>query len=403
MDIKKQYPAMSEVQLMPPDNRLKQCFEEATNFRFEISRSIHRYCRSGKEIKHQADVYMKEGDIEKAYILYIRCITIYLEKFETHPEYNTLSLEQKEYIKVTLREILPIVEGLKPKLLEKFRLENERKKQELKQLELQRVEKLKQEEKRRKKEEEDKKLLAMTIKTPPIPAKSFADLDDIKFKRQTPAPSAPEYIPTFNDSKAQTSKDIIKVPSVDRSTKPASLTSGDRLRDIIVPEKLMQNFLRLAQSNTSQNIETCGILAGKLERNRLVITHFLIPKQTGSPDSCTTHNEEDIFDFQDQHNLITVGWIHTHPTQTAFLSSVDLHTHCAYQLMMAEAIAIVCAPKYNDTGFFHLTPEHGLNFIANCRENGFHPHPSDPPLFTVAKHFKIDPYGSIESVDLRKK
>lgn len=38
----------------------------------------------------------------------------------------------------------------------------------------------------------------------------------------------------------------------------------------------------------------------------------------------------------------------THPTQTAFLSSVDLHTHCAYQLMMAEAIAIVCAPKYDE-------------------------------------------------------
>lgn len=40
--------------------------------------------------------------------------------------------------------------------------------------------------------------------------------------------------------------------------------------------------------------------------------------------------------------------LQTHPTQTAFLSSVDLHTHCAYQLMMAEAIAIVCAPKYDE-------------------------------------------------------
>lgn len=38
----------------------------------------------------------------------------------------------------------------------------------------------------------------------------------------------------------------------------------------------------------------------------------------------------------------------THPTQTAFLSSVDLHTHCSYQLMLQEAIAIVCAPKHNE-------------------------------------------------------
>lgn len=72
----------------------------------------------------------------------------------------------------------------------------------------------------------------------------------------------------------------------------------------------MENFLRLASSNTYNNIETCGILAGRLERNKLLVTHLLIPKQTGSPDSCTTHNEEDIFDYQDQHALITVGWIH---------------------------------------------------------------------------------------------
>lgn len=37
----------------------------------------------------------------------------------------------------------------------------------------------------------------------------------------------------------------------------------------------------------------------------------------------------------------------THPTQTAFLSSVDLHTHCPYQLLMPEALAVVCAPKYD--------------------------------------------------------
>ncbi len=37
--------------------------------------------------------------------------------------------------------------------------------------------------------------------------------------------------------------------------------------------------------------------------------------------------------------------IHTHPTQSCFMSSMDLHTHVAYQQMLPEAIAIVCAPK----------------------------------------------------------
>ena len=35
----------------------------------------------------------------------------------------------------------------------------------------------------------------------------------------------------------------------------------------------------------------------------------------------------------------------THPSQTAFMSSVDLHTHYSYQVMLDEAIAIVVAPS----------------------------------------------------------
>lgn len=79
---------------------------------------------------------------------------------------------------------------------------------------------------------------------------------------------------------------------------------------MVLPTELMNHFLRLATPNTMSKKETCGVLAGKLERNKLIVTHLLIPHQTGSPDSCLTHNEEDIFDYQDQYNLITLGWVH---------------------------------------------------------------------------------------------
>lgn len=36
------------------------------------------------------------------------------------------------------------------------------------------------------------------------------------------------------------------------------------LRQIIIPGNLTKRFLEQAQSNTLNNIETCGILAGKL-------------------------------------------------------------------------------------------------------------------------------------------
>ncbi|KAL0281370.1 UNVERIFIED_CONTAM: hypothetical protein PYX00_002375 [Menopon gallinae] len=173
------------------------------------------------------------------------------------------------------------------------------------------------------------------------------------------------------------------------------------LRDIIVPSKLMSKFLVLSIWNTEQNKETCGILAGVLQHNQLVITHLLIPKQYGGPDSCTTESEEEIFAYQDKHDLITLGWIHTHPTQTAFLSSIDLHTHCAYQLMMPEALAIVCSPKSDENCFFTLTPEHGLSYISNCKLTGFHPHPSEPPLYRKAEHAKLEDMP-VEVVDLRR-
>lgn len=77
-----------------------------------------------------------------------------------------------------------------------------------------------------------------------------------------------------------------------------------------MPSKIISKFLILAIRNTEQNKETCGILAGVLKNDKLFISHLLIPNQVGTADSCSTENEEEIFAFQDKHNLITLGWIH---------------------------------------------------------------------------------------------
>lgn len=87
---------------------------------------------------------------------------------------------------------------------------------------------------------------------------------------------------------------------------------------MVVPKDTMSKFLALASKNTNKNVETCGILVGRLALHRLNITHVIVPKQYGTSDSCTTMNEEEIFDIQDQHNLITLGWIHVNFVQIAF-------------------------------------------------------------------------------------
>ena len=56
-------------------------------------------------------------------------------------------------------------------------------------------------------------------------------------------------------------------PLVDRSLKPhdpSSRASFYNFRPISIPVDLTLVFLRCAESNTQRNVETCGILAGKL-------------------------------------------------------------------------------------------------------------------------------------------
>jgi proteasome lid subunit RPN8/RPN11 len=190
-----------------------------------------------------------------------------------------------------------------------------------------------------------------------------------------------------------------QVPNFDRSKKPSynplSTSIGGGYRMVYVPESISRKFEEAASANTRLNVETCAILAGKLSRNQLHVTHVILPKQKGGPDSCETISEEELFDVQDQHDLITLGWIHTHPSQTAFMSSVDLHTHCSYQIMMDEAVAIVCAPRYGQVGVYMLTEPYGLDYITHCEEEGFHTHPKEPPLYEVREGTKIHTFTHV--------
>ncbi|KAK4773159.1 hypothetical protein SAY87_028178 [Trapa incisa] len=172
--------------------------------------------------------------------------------------------------------------------------------------------------------------------------------------------------------------------------KPSQPTS-DSYQHLHVPVNMMEDFLRLACGNTTKNLETCGILAGSLKNRLFQITTLIIPKQESTSDSCQTINEEEIFEVQDRLSLFPLGWIHTHPSQTCFMSSVDLHTHYSYQIMLPEAIAIVMAPTDESSphGIFHLSDPSGVNVIRNCQERGFHPHeePSDgTPIYEHCSH-----------------
>lgn len=223
--------------------------------------------------------------------------------------------------------------------------------------------------------------------SPPSPDKSFLLDDGYSSRSETSSP------PPRPDLKSSA---FTFQPS-------AYLENGSPLRTIFLPPDLRHRFLSLALPNTRANLETCGILCGTLISNALFISKLVIPDQESTSDTCETVNESGLFDYVDGEDLMVLGWIHTHPTQTCFMSSRDLHTHCGYQVMMPESIAIVCAPSKDRSventcdiaiaviangscrwGVFRLTDPPGMKSILNCNQTGlFHPH-AEEDIYTDA-------------------
>lgn len=177
------------------------------------------------------------------------------------------------------------------------------------------------------------------------------------------------------------------------------------LRPIDMPAELLDRFLGVARLNTLRKIETCGLLLGRQRGNGFSINTLLIPEQRGTQDTCIMESEELVVEFVTGREMLTVGWIHTHPTQSCFMSSLDLHTHAAYQSTLKEAIAIVCAPSSDPRfGIFRLTDPPGLDTIMSCRaKETFHPHP-DMAIYTDCdgSHVRLVSGMHLEIVDLRR-
>ncbi|XP_052782814.1 STAM-binding protein-like [Mya arenaria] len=462
--------ALSLSYIRDPKAKVRELCTYAGQVEVEPSVPARRYLRSGLEMLRMAKVYKDEGEYESAFILYMKFITLFVEKLPRHPGYKDAPPKDVANIKQKVKAVFPVAEEIKAKLtahftaIEKKRQEEERREAE----ELAREqERLRQEEEARRREEEErsKKLREQSEELwLREQEEKFRQLQEREKEKQSdkdradpnillvdvPCPNRPssglnnergsmpsgslsfipndlrqgqrpkleknlslDYTSNIPDRELKRTLTISDVPrpDVDRTTKPVdhflstgvSGTNKYGLKNVVIPRDIVVKFMSIAEQNTRRNIETCGILSGKMERGSFFITHVLVPKQTGTPDSCNAENEEDLFDFQDSNDLISLGWIHTHPTQTAFLSSVDLHTHYPYQQLMPEAVAIVVSPKFNETGVFMLTPDHGLPEVARCTKRGHHEHTKHPPVFEASTHAKFVDDKSIILVDLRNK
>ncbi|KAL8674767.1 MAG: hypothetical protein Q9168_000851 [Polycauliona sp. 1 TL-2023] len=196
--------------------------------------------------------------------------------------------------------------------------------------------------------------LGATFSPPQRPSKTPIDIAHHSILPERPNKEAITHAtsPSRSETSSPAPQDL--KPSTFIFQSSAQLENGTPLRTIFLPPELRYRFLSIALPNTKANLETCGILCGTLISNALFISKLVIPEQKSTSDTCETVNESDLFDYIDGEDLMILGWIHTHPTQTCFMSSRDLHTHSGYQVMMPESIAVVCAPSKEEYVVNHV-------------------------------------------------
>ena len=84
------------------------------------------------------------------------------------------------------------------------------------------------------------------------------------------------------------------------------------LKTVSFPRDCLNRFTSIASINTARNRETCGLLLGKDNNGRFVVTTLLIPKQHATSDTCAMDEEELVMQFTEERSLITLGWVCRH-------------------------------------------------------------------------------------------
>ncbi|XLS85732.1 hypothetical protein HN51_035898 [Arachis hypogaea] len=246
-------------------------------------------------------------------------------------------------------------------------------------------------------------------------------------------PSPPPVLAEVQDLVPPVSHQVNDVECKIETTSSDNFLCGESPLQLHISTAMMDTFMKFAKSNTKKNLETCGILAGLLKNRKFYITALIIPKQEATSSSvrtrsqnfweiiiiiiiviiiiimieqCQATNEEEIFEAQDKRSLFPLGWIHTHPTQSCFMSSIDVHTHYSYQIMLPEAVAIVMAPTDSSRkhGIFRLTSPGGMSVIRQCPQRGFHPHnppPDGGPIYDTCTDVYMNPDLKFDVIDLR--
>ncbi|EMR67961.1 putative endosome-associated ubiquitin isopeptidase protein [Eutypa lata UCREL1] len=378
----------------------------------------------------EGDIYLREGNFAKAYLLYFRYSVLLMERLRNHPEFKTAEGRKAAKIPLNnLKTVLSHLEKIKPFIerdYTEWQLAEERRGKQQDQPSIDRTQsksvspyehhasrdpalssratllnasenqelavELAQKEIRRR--DADKRATRQAgISAEEEQARRIAAKEEIWPERAslTPAVESPhQHQRPTPPPKIRNESPIVPAKEKQQRVtfRPAAyLENGEPVRPVFLPAAMRDRFLSIAADNTRRGLEMCGILCGTAVNNALFISRLVIPEQRCTSDTCETENETSLLDYCIENDLLILGWIHTHPTQTCFMSSRDLHTQASYQVMLPESIAIVCAPRFEPSyGIFRLTNPPGLPHILQCTQQAtFHQHAVDN-LYTGAEN-----------------
>lgn len=114
---------------LEPSVRIKKLVEMSHNISVDRNISISLYFKSGRELIKSAAALEAAGEIEKAFVLYLRYMTLFLEKLVHHPEYSKADKEEKKLVKEECNNVFDLAEKLKKAILDNYQAEYEKFKQ----------------------------------------------------------------------------------------------------------------------------------------------------------------------------------------------------------------------------------------------------------------------------------
>jgi len=362
---------------------------------------LETYYRKAHSMFHHALEVVKQGNEANAYVELMRYANLVVA-LGTHNNYNSKQYEKdKNLNKRRLGNAITKLEELKPRLVNAYNAE----------IEKERLKSLQKEADDDNGDDNDNESGSALPNDAVDPNDTEQNEEDEEEKKEAatvvPSPNR------WNNLKMESSpyykkQNATEPPKPQKHERKNTLDSifkkaPSTLTPIFMTENLIPGFVRFAQENTKRDIETCGVLTGKYlhGEDAYLISHCVIPKQKGSANTVQTLCEEELIGVQEQYGVVTLGWIHTHPSQTCFLSSVDLHCQLSYQIMMPNALAIVYAPT-DKTETFSLTKK-GIDVLSKCSCQGFHRHEGVSGLYEKANHVHTAKHQKCKFIDLRKR